>query len=84
MLSLINNKYNMKNIKPWKWIVIDSVIIAGIAFLAALPGDRLPSILDLYVSLKSFLYSFLLQVTVERGIKPYINNKEATNGGGVK
>ncbi len=61
--------------KPWKWIVIDSLIIAGIAFVAALPSDRLPAIYDVYVALRAFVYSFLLQLAVERGLKKYLINK---------
>ena len=57
--------------KPLLWIIIDSLIIALIAFLAALPVDRLPNIIDLYVSLKAFLISFFVQLVVERGVKPY-------------
>ena len=61
--------------KPLKWILIDSAIIAGIAALAALPSDRLPGIVELYVALKAFAYAFLTQLAIERGIKPYIANK---------
>ena len=57
--------------KPLKWILIDSAIIAGIAALAVLPSDRPPNLVDLYVALKAFLYSFLVQLAIERGIKPY-------------
>jgi len=60
--------------KPIKWIVIDSLIIAGIAFVSALPGNRLPNLMDLYVALKAFAYSFLIQLAVERGIKPRLAN----------
>lgn len=55
--------------KPLRWILLDSLIIAGIAFVASLPGDRLPSLLDVYVAVKAFIYSFLVQLAVERGIK---------------
>jgi len=58
--------------KSIKWILLDSLIIAGIAFVSALPSDRLPTLLDAYVALKAFIYSFLLQLAVERGIKPRI------------
>jgi len=60
------------------WIVVDSLIIAGIAFVAALPGDRLPTLFDIYVAVKAFLYSFLIQLAVERGLKParYRRKKE--------
>jgi len=69
--------------KPIKWILIDSLIIAGIAFIAVLPPDRLPSLLDLYVALKAFAYSFLIQLAVERGLKPYIKGGgEEEEGGG--
>lgn len=57
--------------KPWKWILIDSAILAGIAFISALPGSRLPTIMDLYTAIKAFIYVFLVQVAIERGIKPY-------------
>jgi hypothetical protein len=67
--------------KPLKWILIDSAIIAGIAFVAALPADRLPSLLDLYVALRAFLYSLLLQLAVERGLKPRIQSNRNGKGG---
>lgn len=54
-----------------KWILIDSLIIAGIAFVSSLPGDRLPTLYDIYVAVKAFLYSFLIQFMAEKGIKPY-------------
>jgi len=55
--------------KPLKWIVLDSLVIAGIAFVASLPGDRLPSVLDFYIALRAFLYSFFMQLAVEKGLK---------------
>jgi len=55
--------------KPLKWILLDSLVIAGIAFVASLPGDRLPSELDLYVAMRVFLYAFFVQLAVERGLK---------------
>jgi len=61
--------------KPWRWILVDSLIIAGIAFISSLPADRLPTLLDAYVALKAFLYSFLIQLAVERGLKKYLINK---------
>ena len=61
--------------KPWKWIVIDSLIIAGIAFISTLPSDRLPSLLDAYIAVKAFIYAFLIQVAVERGLKPRLNRR---------
>ncbi|MHC1593722.1 MAG: hypothetical protein ACXQT2_00190 [Methanotrichaceae archaeon] len=69
--------------KPLKWIIIDSLIIAGIAFLAALPYDRLPTLFDLYVALRAFFYSFLVQLAVERGLKPafYRRNGERNGNG---
>ena len=55
--------------KPWRWIVVDSLIVAGIAFVAALPEGRLPTAYDVYVAVKAFAYAFLLQLAVERGLK---------------
>jgi len=57
--------------KPLKWILIDSLIVAVIAFVSLLPSSRLPTVLDLYVALKAFIYTFVLQIAVERRIKPY-------------
>ncbi len=65
--------------KPWRWILVDSLIIAGIAFISSLPADRLPTLLDAYVALKAFLYSFLIQLAVERGLKKYLINKTSNN-----
>lgn len=61
--------------KPWKWILADSAVIAGIAFVSTLPTSHLPNLMDLYVAVKAFAYSLLIQIAVERGIKPRLNNR---------
>lgn len=66
-------------VKPLKWIVVDSLVIAGIAFVSTLPGNRLPDIFDIYVGLRAFLYSFLIQLAIERGVKVYKTNKISSN-----
>lgn len=70
--------------KPLVWMIIDAAIIAAISFIAALPIDRLPNLTEVYIALRAFAYSFLLQLAVERGIKPRLNNrsKEDNSGGG--
>jgi len=70
--------------KPWIWILIDSLIISGITFISTLPSDRLPSTFDLYISLKSFVYAFLIQVAVERGLKPYLSHRKNNENGDEK
>ena len=55
--------------KPFKWMIIDSVIIALIVFVATLPG-HIPSIEDVYLALKAFVFTFFFQLALERGIKP--------------
>lgn len=55
--------------KPFKWILIDSAIIGGIAMLAASPIIFPTSLNDVYVMLKAFGGSFLVQLAIERGIK---------------
>jgi anti-sigma-K factor RskA len=62
--------------KPWKWILVDSAIIAAIAFIAALPPDRPPTVAELYTALRAFAYAFLVQVATERGLKKYVLKKE--------
>jgi hypothetical protein len=71
-----------KQLKPFVWIIIDSIIIASIALLASLPSDRLPSLLDLYTALKAFLYSFVVQLAVERGLKPLVKKGGNEEGEG--
>ena len=65
--------------KPWRWILIDSLVIAGIAFISTLPSDRLPSLLYAYIAVKAFAYAFLIQVAVERGLKPRLNRHNNNN-----
>ena len=69
--------------KPFKWIIMDSLIIACIAFLATLPAGKPPTIEELYVALKTFAYAFLAQLAIERGLKPYVeraSKKRGSNG----
>lgn len=54
--------------KPMKWIIIDSLIIGGIAVSASMP-PTVPTINELWVMFKAFVGSFLLQLAIERGIK---------------
>jgi hypothetical protein len=79
MLDMTYDPPNRQNTKSITWIIIDSAIIAAIAFLAALPIDRLPNIFGLYIALKAFAYSFLVQLAVERGIKPRLNKNNSNN-----
>jgi hypothetical protein len=79
MLDIAYDPPNRQNTKSITWILIDSFIIAAIAFLAALPADRLPNVFDLYVALKAFAYAFFIQLAIERGIKPKINKNSNNN-----
>ena len=79
MLDIVYDSPNRQNTKSITWMLIDSAIIAAIAFLAALPADRLPNIFDLYVALKAFAYAFVVQLAVERGIKPRLNKNSNNN-----
>jgi hypothetical protein len=65
--------------KPLKWMLIDSAIVAGIAFIATLPATRTPALDDLYFALRAFLYMFLVQLAIERGIKPIVKKRENTS-----
>lgn len=69
--------------KPFKWIVIDSAILAGIAFAATLPSARAPTLEDIYLAVRAFLYAFLVQLGIERGLKPVVKKQsesEANTG----
>jgi len=61
--------------KPWRWIILDSLIVAGITFISLLPQNRLPDINDFYIALRAFIYVFLLQIATERGLKPYLSKR---------
>jgi hypothetical protein len=65
--------------KPLVWMLIDSAIVAAIAFVAALPAGRTPTLEDLYVAVRAFLYVFLVQLAIERGVKPTVKKRENTN-----
>ena len=65
--------------KPWRWILLDSAIIAAIAAVASLPESRLPTTVELYTALRAFLYSFLVQLAVERGYKAYVHKKSESS-----
>lgn len=67
---------NNPNVKAFKWIVVDSAIIAAIAALAQLP-ESIPTLQQAYVILKTFLYAFVIQLAAERGIKYYVKCKKA-------
>jgi hypothetical protein len=70
--------------KPLVWILFDSFVIGLLAFAASLPYDRIPTQLDVYISLRAFVYSFAMQLFVEYGVKPYWRNRKnnGVNGGG--
>jgi len=55
--------------KAWRWILIDSLIIACLTLVATLPETRPPSLEELYAALRAFFYALLLQLAVERGLK---------------
>lgn len=67
--------------KPLKWMLIDSAIVAGIAFVAALPSARVPTPEDIYIALRAFLYTFLVQLAIERGVKPKVKKNASTQSG---
>ena len=71
MLDITYDPPNRPRAKPLKWIVFDSLVIAAIAFIAALPPDRLPDILDFYIAIRAFGYAFFAQLIAEKSIKPY-------------
>lgn len=85
VLDMVYNPPTRNPGKPWKWIIIDSLIVAGIAFVSALPTARMPTLTDLYVAVKAFVYTFLVQTALEKGIKPYYygeNHRKTSNGRG--
>lgn len=72
MIDVVNRAHNEKDgknhRKPWKWMVIDSLIIGGVAMAAAMPGT-VPTLLDVWIMVKAFAGSFLIQLCIERGLK---------------
>ena len=72
MLDMVNRSHasvDGKNTpKPWKWMLIDSAIIGGIAAFAAIGGGG-PTWDTLWVIIKAFGLAFCVQLAVERGLK---------------
>jgi len=56
------------NRKTWKWMIVDSAIVGGIAAFAAI-GTAGPTWDTMWVIFKAFGLAFLLQLAVERGLK---------------
>lgn len=54
--------------KAWKWILIDSIIIAVMAMCAVMP-EAIPDIDSVWTMFKAFLIAFVFQLVVERGLK---------------
>ena len=54
--------------KTWKWMLIDSAIVGGIATFAAINSAG-PTWGTAWVAFKAFGAAFLLQLYVERGLK---------------
>lgn len=54
--------------KKWENMIIDALIIGGIALLSTL-SNEIPGVVEGYIALKAFGLAFLLQIAVERGIK---------------
>jgi len=69
VLDIADDPRERRRRKPWKYVIVDSAIIAAIALAAALPETRLPGVEELYAALRAFLYAFFLQLAVERGLK---------------
>jgi len=65
--------------KPFKWIVIDSLIVGAFMLVATLPEARVPTAEDLWIAFRAFLYFFLFELMLELGIKPSIY-KRRNNG----
>ena len=72
MVDLINRAHNEEDgknhRKPWRWMIIDSIII-GVIALVAVMGNEPPGWPELWVMLKAFIGAFALQLAIERGIK---------------
>jgi hypothetical protein len=47
--------------------------------VASLPESRLPTTTELYTALRAFIYSFLVQLAVERGYKAYAHKKSESS-----
>jgi hypothetical protein len=79
MLDIVNRSHSDPNgenaQKPWKWILVDSVVIGGIAMVANMPS-AIPTAADLWVMFKAFIGSFILQLAIERGLKKGKENGE--------
>ena len=72
MLDLVNREHTnpekKDEVKPWKWILIDSLIIAALATAVNMPS-AIPGVNEAWVMAKAFFGAFFLQLAIERGIK---------------
>jgi len=72
MIDIVNRAHNTENgrneRKPWRWMLIDSAIIAGISFFSGLVEGP-PTWMGLYKAAVAFGLAFFLQLAIERGLK---------------
>lgn len=72
MIDLVNRAHSsvdgQNSRKPWKWMIIDSAIIAGISFFSGLVEGP-PTLMTMYRSGVAFGLAFFLQLAIERGLK---------------
>lgn len=61
-------KLKLETKKPFKYIVLDSCVVAGIAAFAVM-SNHIPSLEEAYMIIKAFGATFLLEIAVERGLK---------------
>lgn len=61
-------KEKLQTVKPFKYILLDSCVVAGIAALATM-NNHIPELEELWTASKAFGATFLLELAVERGLK---------------
>jgi len=60
-----NNNYYIYS-KSTKDMLLDSLLVALIVFIASLPANYIPTLHNLYGALRGFLYYFIAQLIIDR------------------
>ena len=67
--------------KTTKDMLVDSLLVGAIVFIASLPSTGIPSLDNLYSAIRGFFYYFLAQLIVDRVTGSIVKQVKKPKGG---
>jgi len=66
--------------KTTKDMILDSLLVALVVFIASLPMNNIPTLCNLYDALRGFLYYFIVQLIIDRAMTSIAKNVKKVEG----